>query len=76
MAARKKYSPLNVPSPVAKFMGRRILVCDAIISKLRLQNQAANLAGSSVSSRVITSQIEMERRLELGPDANCINTAI
>ena len=70
MAARKKYSPLNVPSPVAKFMGRRRLVSDAIISKLRLQNQAANLAGSSVSSRVITSQIEMERRLELGPDAN------
>ena len=35
-----------------------------------MQNQAANLAGSSISSRIITSQIEIERRLELGPDAN------
>ena len=70
VAARKKNSPLNVPSPVVTFMGRRRLVSDAIITKLRLQNQAANLAGASVSSRVMTSQIEMERRLELGPDAN------
>ena len=51
-------------------MGRRRLVSDAIITKLRLQNQAANLAGASVSSRVMTSQIEIERRLELGPGAN------
>ena len=60
---------MNVPSPVATFLGRRRLVSDAIITKLRLQNQAAN-QGASVSSRVMTSQIEMERRLELGPDAN------
>ena len=70
VAARKKSGPLNIPSPIIKFMGRRKLVSYAIISKLRIQNQAANLAGSSVSSRVITSQIEIERRLELGSDAN------
>lgn len=51
-------------------MGRRRLVSDAIITKLRLQNQTANLAGAAVSSRIMTSQIEVERRLELGPDAN------
>ena len=62
--------PLNIVSPIAKFMGRRRLVSDAIIAKLRLQNQAANLAGAAVSSRIMTSQIEVERRLELGPDAN------
>ena len=62
--------PLNIVSPIAKFMGRRRLVSDTIIAKLRLQNQAANLAGAAVSSRIMTSQIEVERRLELGPDAN------
>ena len=70
VAAYKKLGPINIPSPVATFMGRRRLVSDAIITKLRLQNQAANLAGASVSSRVMTSQIEIERRLELGPGAN------
>ena len=45
-------------------MGRRRLVSDAIITKLRLQNQTANLAGAAVSSRIMTSQIEIERRLE------------
>ena len=70
VAARKKLGPINIPSPIKKFMGRRRLVSDAIITKLRLQNQAANLAGAAVSSRVMTSQIELERRLELGPGAN------
>ena len=51
-------------------MGRKRLVSDAIITRLRMQNQAANLAGSSISSHIMTSQIETERRLELGPDAN------
>ena len=70
VAARKKLGPINIPSPIKIFMGRRRLVSDAIITKLRLQNQAANLAGAAVSSRVMTSQIEIERRLELGPGAN------
>lgn len=70
VAARKKLGPINIPSPIKKFMGRRKLVSDAIVTKLRLQNQVANLAGASVSSRVMTSQIEIERRLELGPGAN------
>ena len=56
--------PLNIASPIAKLMGRRRLVSDAIITKLRLQNQTANLAGAAVSSRIMTSQIEIERRLE------------
>ena len=70
VAAYKKLGPINIPSPVAAFMGRRRLVSEAIITKLRLQNQAANLAGASVSGRVMKSQIEIERRLELGPGAN------
>lgn len=70
VAAKSKLAPVGVPSPIVRLMGRRRLVSDAIVTKLRLQNQAANLAGESISSRVMTTQIEAERRIELGPGAN------
>lgn len=66
VTARRKLGLINIPSSIKISMGRRRLVSDTIVTKLRLQNQAANL----VSSRVMTSHIEIERRLELGPGAN------
>ena len=50
--------------------GRPHLVSDAIISKVSLANRNANLAGASISSANIIKMVEIERRLELGPEVN------
>ena len=50
--------------------GRPQLVSDAIIRKISEVNRNANLAGASISSANIIKLIEIERRLELGPEVN------
>ena len=58
----------SVTSPTGG--GRPQLVSDTIISKISLANRNADLAGASVSSANIIKMIEIERRLELGPEVN------